>query len=104
MILETVASPDGPRVTIGALLVHRCPYADEVDHGAVTIVWNCLGQTIELHSLAEYLRQFADVAQPHEWIAARIAHELGALDGITGVVVRVEFTTASLSVGVEVGA
>jgi NADPH-dependent 7-cyano-7-deazaguanine reductase QueF len=83
--------------------VHRCPYADEIDHGAVTIMWGCSGQTVELHSLAEYLGGFADVAQSHEWIAARIAHELGALDGITGVVVKVEFATASLSVGVEVG-
>lgn len=95
--------PDTSRstVTVTSPLVHRCPHKDEVDYGRITIEWNCLETTIELHSLAAYLGSWGAARISHEDLTRKIENELDALDGVEILSVRTEWKTAGMDVVVE---
>lgn len=88
-------------VTATAPIRHLCPFKDELDQGTVTIVWDCNGHTIELHSLAAYLDGFYAEKISHETLVDEIFY---ALYGLTPLIeiqsVTARFTTAGI--GVEV--
>lgn len=90
-------------VTAHAPLHHVCPHVEETDSGTVHITWTTAGTTIELHALTYWLRQFGGVPISHEDITENIRAELAALDGITDVHVRTEWTTAGAAVEVTAG-
>lgn len=92
--------PSTADVTMHAtsLLIHRCPFVDEVDNGTVTIAWRVDGQTIELHSLRDYLASFRDSEIAHESLTDRIRHDLGTTPGIADVTVTTTWDTAGMEV------
>lgn len=80
--VEVVPVDPGGKVSATGPLTHICPYRDEVDEGAVKVVWDTdNGSTLELHSLAAYFAAFAEVQISHEDLTTRISDELEALDG-----------------------
>lgn len=82
-----------------ATIWHQCPFVDETDRGTVTIGWTCYGSTIELHSLAAYLKTFTDRRISHEDLVAEIADTLrGCSPDISGITVTGRFSTAGLTV------
>lgn len=98
---DLVPEESTARVTVTGRLHHLCPHVDEVDSGTVEISWTCAGQTIELHSLADYLRDYAGERISHEQITHAIRTELAALYGIADVQVRTTWATAGLQVRAE---
>lgn len=54
----------------------RCPVADEVDLGDVTVAWATTDVTLELHALAELVATYRDVAISHEDFVADLAGQL----------------------------
>lgn len=90
--------PSRVTMTATAPLVHRCPYADEIDEGSVEITWTTAGNTLELHDLAAWLHGFAEDEVSHEALTAHIADHLGAQPGIAGVQVVSRWTTAGAEV------
>lgn len=85
-------------MTVTGPLTHLCPIVDEVDEGAITIVWRICGETYELHSLAEYLRGFKDAQMAHEEITDQIRHELSIVNGIELLSVETTWETAGMEV------
>lgn len=81
-------------VTIRAPLVHLCPYADEVDHGIVTIDYTPVGEPIELHGLAALLAEYHRLRLTHESVTQSLADRLAQFDPV----VTTEFVTAGLTV------
>lgn len=99
--MELVPVDSQATVTTGGLVNHLCPHVDEADHGFITISWRCGTSTIELHSLAAYLKGFDDRRISHEDLVEEIFQHLrDAAPGIAVVSVAARFTTASL--GVEI--
>lgn len=95
--LPTLVGEDAPvRVTVTGALMHRCPHVDEDDVGTVTIGWTCAGQTIEMHALADYLRDFADERISSEALTEAIRADLSGLYGIADVTVATRWDTAGL--------
>lgn len=101
MIPETVDCDSAVTVTATGDLSHACPFKNEQDHGTVTVTWRASGQTIELHSLAEYLKTFAGERVSHEAITGRIRRDLSMIRGIADVWVTSTWTTAAFSVVVR---
>ena len=86
-------------MTISGDLVHRCPFRDEEDRGAVTITWDVDGATLELHALADYLRTFTNQLVSHEDLTGRIHTDI-TRTGLRGVTVTTTWRTAGLDVTV----
>lgn len=84
-------------VTASAEIEHRCPHVEEVDKGTVTMSWMVTEQTIELHSLAEYVRSWKDVRISHEELTATIQRDL-LRAGVEEAQVRATWQTAGLSI------
>lgn len=97
--IQTMPVSTDATVTASGPLVHLCPVVDEVDEGHITITWRILGETFELHSLAEYLRGWKDSRLSHEQITDTIRHELStASTWIELVSVETTWLTAGLEV------
>jgi NADPH-dependent 7-cyano-7-deazaguanine reductase QueF len=96
----TVEDTSDVTITATGDIRHRCPHVDEVDRGRVTITWRVRGRTYELHSLAEYLKGFADAHLSHEQITDRIRHDLSVVREIELVSVDTTWFTADLTVSV----
>lgn len=97
MIPKTVPDESDVTVTATTQMRHLCPHRDEVDRGTIAITWECAGQTIELHSLAEYLKTWHKARISHERLTDRIQHDL-ALPGIGEVRVESTWNTAAMEV------
>lgn len=97
----TVACEARTTVTYTGPLVHRCPYADETDHGTVTITWFTDGATLELHGLAAWLRTWGDVTTSHETLTDRIRSCLADQPRIAEVTVQTGWSTAGAEVVVR---
>lgn len=96
-----VAADAAVTVTACAQINHTCPFKQERDAGTITISWKCIGSTIELHSLAEYLNAFSEQSISHEDLVALIAADLQTLGtGIHIQAVTASFTTADIAVEV----
>jgi NADPH-dependent 7-cyano-7-deazaguanine reductase QueF len=102
-MIETVGCDSDVRVTITGPIGHLCPYRDETDHGTIDITWTVAGQTLELHSLAAYLRGWADARLAHEQLTDLIRHDLATMPGITRVTVSTAWQTAGMRVHVSTG-
>lgn len=100
MTAHVVPDDSHSRVSATGPLRHMCPHLDEVDRGTVEIAWTCAGSTIELHSLATYLKTFADERISHEALTRAIRDELAALYGVADVAVSTTWSTAGLTVHV----
>lgn len=103
--LRTVANTMGGKyeVEVCGPLVHQCPFVKETDNGLITITYTPDRSLVELHSLAQYLEQWADVAIPHEEISVVIADDLAeALGDQTRITVVTEWETAGLRTAVTV--
>jgi NADPH-dependent 7-cyano-7-deazaguanine reductase QueF len=85
-------------VTVTADLQHLCPFVDEVDRGSITISWRCNGETLELHSLREYLDGFKDSELPHEALTDLIRHDLSVMARIDLISVTTTWQTAGMGV------
>jgi NADPH-dependent 7-cyano-7-deazaguanine reductase QueF len=79
-------------------LNHLCPFVDETDNGLVTISWVTGGATLELHSLAAYLRTFDAVKISHEALTEQVRGDLSSIPGIDDVRVTASWHTAGLDV------
>lgn len=96
--VETVDDSSDVSLTATGDIRHRCPHRNEIDRGRVAITWRVLGKSYELHSLAEYLRAFADSVLSHEQVTDRIRHDLSVAEGIELVAVKTTWNTAGLEV------
>lgn len=94
----TVPSDADVTMTTRGALTHQCPHFPETDQGHITITWRVLSKTLELHSLAEYLREFKDATISHEQITDRIRHDLATLPGIDLISVVTTWDTAGMEV------
>jgi len=94
---ETVKASAG-LMEVHAPLVHRCPFRNEVDRGAVAIRWEVQTHTFELHSLRASLESWADVVISHEDLtdALRLV-----LSGYPGLILQ-SITTAWDTAGMEI--
>jgi NADPH-dependent 7-cyano-7-deazaguanine reductase QueF len=72
---------------------------DEEDQGTVTLEWDVTVETVELHSLADYLTGFSDQQISHEELVRRIKTDVTEL-GLSNVRVTGEFMTAGMFVAV----
>lgn len=97
----TVSCDARTTVEYAGPLVHRCPFVDEVDRGAVTITWSTDGATLELHGLAAWLRTWTDVAVSHEALTDLIRSSLAGQPGIADVSVSTRWDTAGAEVVVR---
>jgi len=84
-------------------MLHLCPVKDETDDGTVKVCWMTNGSTIELHSLAEYLSEFATVAITHEDLVDQIAEDIAKVAKGSIQEISVSFTgfTAGMSIQAE---
>jgi NADPH-dependent 7-cyano-7-deazaguanine reductase QueF len=85
-------------MTVTAPVRHLCPFVNEVDEGFITITWRVDGATLELHSLADYLREFKDSELSHEAFTDRVSHDLSLIAGVDLVTVQTTWTTAGMEV------
>lgn len=102
--IELVPAAAAVTASATALVDHRCPFKDELDEGEVTIVWDCAGGTVELHSLGLYLAGFAFEKISHEDLVGEIFAQFEA--AAPQIVVRsvtARFTTAGIDVEVRRG-
>jgi len=90
-------------VVITSPITHRCPYADETDHGHIDLTWRCAGRTLELHSLRAWLDEWAVSVISHENLTDVILHILGTIEGIEDVTVTTRWATAGMNVTVTGG-
>lgn len=98
--MKNVASAKRIKVAAKGSITHRCPHVNEVDHGWIEITWSTDdGQTIELHSLREYLDTFADQAISHEELVNEV--HVWTSQHVPDVEVRAGFITAGLEVAVD---
>lgn len=77
---------------------HQCPIVQETDNGTMTITWQTSGNTLELHTLREYVDTFKDVEITHEALTSTVRRTLVNLPGIAGVTVSSEWDTAGMRV------
>lgn len=80
---------------------HRCPFRPETDTGQLEVSWATTDQTLELHSLAEYVASFSDVETSHEDLVQTVIRQLRS-SGVDPRAVRWTGSTAGLDVTVEV--
>jgi len=79
---------------------HLCPFVDEVDTGHATMAWDVDGQTVELHSLRDWLATLSDQRVSHEWLTGMLYEVLATDLGLDGVAVTTTWTTAGGAVKV----
>lgn len=96
--VKTVRDTSDVTLTATGDLRHRCPHFDEIDRGRIAITWRVDGRTLELHSLAEYLKSFANTRLSHEQITDHIRHELSVIAGIELLAVESTWSTAGMEV------
>jgi uncharacterized PurR-regulated membrane protein YhhQ (DUF165 family)/NADPH-dependent 7-cyano-7-deazaguanine reductase QueF len=101
---DTVPCVAAADIAITARLAHRCPFRDETDRGHIRITWRSAGATLELHSLAAWLRTYRSARVSHEELTERIRTHLADLTGIEQVTVQTSWRTASTQVEVTAGA
>jgi NADPH-dependent 7-cyano-7-deazaguanine reductase QueF len=89
-------------ICINGFITHLCPFADETDHGTITVTYRPWHHEIELHSFADYLDSFADTKISHEELTRQIRSELDEWVDPRRLTVRTEFKTAGLTISVEV--
>lgn len=102
MLHVVPCTPSGIRacVSVTSPIRHLCPFKDEIDDGFVTITWSVsAGQTLELHSLCEYLDSFEGIEVSHEDITAWIMDAISSA-GMSGVRVSTSWVTAGMDVTV----
>ena len=87
----------GVIVTATGHLNHLCPFRDEPDAGLVSVSWVSDGETLELHSLREYLDTFSQERVSHEELTTRISQDIESA-GIKVVAVETEWVTAGMKV------
>lgn len=95
---KTVPTYGAPQVTVKANVQHRCPFVHEIDYGTARITWIPQGNTIEIHSLRDYLATWADTQISHEDITQAIHMTLGDLDGLYVTDVTTTWNTAGMEV------
>jgi NADPH-dependent 7-cyano-7-deazaguanine reductase QueF len=101
MTLQTVPEKaTGVVVTATGPISHECPHKDEADEGFVTITWEPMGRTLELHSLAAYLKTWETVEISHEGLTDAILWEISNTDAVAAVSVLTTWKTAGLDVTV----
>jgi NADPH-dependent 7-cyano-7-deazaguanine reductase QueF len=99
-ILEAVPEKAaGTIVTAGTPMEHLCPHQDETDQGHVTVAWETTDVTLELHSLAAYLKTWANEKVSHEELTETILRDIGET-GVDAVSVTTKWRTAGLDVTV----
>ena len=82
---------------------HLCPFEDEVDYGTISVTWTTNGQTVELHSMAQWFREFRDVKISHEELTDHIVSELRLMSGLTDVTVTTTWETAGMQINCTSG-
>jgi hypothetical protein len=97
-LVEVVRAPAGITTHITAPLRHRCPYRDELDVGTVTMIWETIDETFEIHSLRAYLDYFKDVTISHEDLVEDLASLLRDTPGVTGKLITTTWDTAGMEV------
>lgn len=97
-LFRTVPCDSNVTMRVDGYLEHLCPHVDEVDRGLVTIVWKPLGETLELHSLMEYLDGFSELKISHEQITDRIRFDLILAPQVQLISVTTTWNTAGLEV------
>jgi NADPH-dependent 7-cyano-7-deazaguanine reductase QueF len=101
MIVHSDADP-GTQVTVVMPVTHLCPFRDEVDNGAITILWVVGGaSTFELHALRAYLDSWSDTQVSHEDLTSQVLDFLNSLDGPDVLEVESTWNTAGGEVTVS---
>ncbi|UVF61162.1 hypothetical protein SEA_AOKA_39 [Arthrobacter phage Aoka] len=95
-MIETVSSSPGLTMAVTSPLVHLCPFKDETDAGTITVTWQTLNGTIELHSLRAYFDSFAGSTVSHEGLTDTIRRELQRIPSIKALDVTTAWTTAGM--------
>lgn len=98
--VEFITCDAGTRMQVSGSLTHLCPVKNEFDVGYVTVSWTTSGKTVELHSLAKWLADFAPVPITHEELVDHITATLNeaAVGGITQIETAFAGRTAGLHV------
>ena len=96
--IETVTSSPGLTMAVTSPIVHLCPFKDEIDNGQITVTWQTLNGTIELHSLRAYFDSFAASEISHESLTDTIRRELNRIPSIKALDVTTNWTTAGMEV------
>ena len=96
--IETVMASPGLIMTITSPLTHRCPFRDEVDEGTITVTWQTMNGTIELHSLRAYFDSFAGSVISHESMTDMIRRELNRIPSVKALDVVTHWNTAGMDV------
>lgn len=78
-MIKTVPCSDEVRCTVRKQIRAQCPIQDELDTYDLTVSWTTNPDTIEKHSLDEYLNSLQGTERTQEALAAAIADELAAL-------------------------
>lgn len=107
MSIKTVEAIPGLTMTATAPVRHLCPFVNEKDEGTVTVTWQTIGRTFELHSLRAHLdwitSKWADAEISHEDFTSEIrdsfAHFNGA--GLHIKSIRTDWNTAGMPVTVS---
>ena len=97
-MIETATSSPGLTMRATSPIVHLCPFKDEVDNGEITVTWVTLNGTIELHSLRDYFKTFAESQISHESLTDTIRRELQRIPSIRALDVVTTWTTAEMDV------
>lgn len=87
-------------VQVVAPVTKRCPFADERDHGEVTISWSNPGLTLELHALRAWLAEFRDEHMSHEDFTQQVWERISDELPLAEVTVSSTWTTADMAVTV----
>lgn len=99
MSVETRSSSPSLTMKATSPIRHLCPWKEgEVDNGTITITWRTLLGTLELHSLREFLRTFANQEVSHESLTDHIRRELLAIPSIKVIDVQTTWDTAGMEV------
>lgn len=86
-------------VSVTMPLRHLCPFKSEVDQGEVTLTWNAMGSTLELHSVREWLDGYANHTVSHEDLTGILLDTLIDLE-LGGLSVTTRWETAGGTVTV----
>lgn len=86
----------------GAMILHLCPFKDEVDEGTITIEWIARSTTFELHELASYFATFANKKISHEQLTGDIfAYLARQPEGPIVLRVATHWRTAGMNVTIQ---
>lgn len=97
-MIEVVKVESNARVCVGGTIRHLCPFVPETDTGLFEVTWLTDAETLELHSLAAYVTEWADVVISHEDLTTRMFKELSEL--VPVMTVETTWTTAGQTVTV----